>query len=584
MIHWTATAKKKARRGRRDAQPREARKTLDAARARTAMAKFFARRTETWLDGEPGADDACRQLMQRVRESLPSADWTPQSVEVEAARAAMLVDYDSVGADVVSEWLIPFWVATHSGTFATEALLMAAGFKRSWHVRVNKTAGWYLARGNSEFGPKHRPLAGWGGLRAELAFISASNYQGAVAHASQVRASVSLGLRCALSYAFATEVGWADEDLRACLALSEYPGFGATLLAAANADVAAGVARSCPTWAIDEEHVYSGLDALGDGDVPVLSILLARGHGDVSARAARALALVEADDAADLLARSLSDTKLRRIADTFFHQYPGLAARSFGRVFANAAAPGRAVAGALWDALCIEQRAATEAIAGQLDAPAVTVLAELRRIGTAEAEEQSSPEHARMAELWKRIETWLTSHHPSEADMLSPPAVAEELEAVEASIGRPVPPLLRASLMVHNGESDEPVGLLYSYELLQTTQILDEWKTMKEVAATWSDEQNTALDPVEGVQLRHWHTGWIPIAADGGGNFFCVDADPAPGGHVGQVLFFDHEVGPTYVAARDLAEWLTVFANKLEGGTMHIWGSGALSDEPDPED
>ena len=35
------------------------------------------------------------------------------------------------------------------------------------------------------------------------------------------------------------------------------------------------------------------------------------------------------------------------------------------------------------------------------------------------------------------------------------------------------------------------------YELLQTTQILDEWKTMKEVAATWSDEQNTPLDPVE---------------------------------------------------------------------------------------
>jgi cell wall assembly regulator SMI1 len=169
-------------------------------------------------------------------------------------------------------------------------------------------------------------------------------------------------------------------------------------------------------------------------------------------------------------------------------------------------------------------------------------------------------------------------------DMLSPPAVAEELQALETNIGRPLPPSLRASLMVHNGESDDPVGLLYSYQLLQTSQILDEWTTMRDVAAGWSDEQNTPLDPVEGVQLRHWHTSWLPLAGDGGGNFFCVDADPGPGGNVGQVLFFDHEVGPTHVAARDLEDWLTVFAGKLESGTMHIWSSGAISDEPDPDE
>lgn len=459
--------------------------------------------------------------------------------------------------------------------------MAAAGLKRMWHVRVNATPGWYLARGGSELGPKQRPLAGWGALRTELACVSASDYATAVTHALHVRESASLGVRCALTYAFATEVEWAKDDVAECLAMRNYPGFGATLVASANADVAIGAARACPTWAIDEELLYSSLDALGEGAVPALSTLLSRQDADTSARAARVLALVEADEAADLLARSLADTKLRRIADTFFRQHPHLAARSFGRIFADPTAPGRDVAGALWGALCAENRAAIEGIAEELDPRTTTVLAALRRIGTAESEEQASPEYARMAALWKRIETWLVARHPAGVGMLSPPAVAEELRAIEATIGRPVPPLLRASLMVHNGESDEPVGLLNGYDLLQTTQIVDEWNTMKDVAETWSDEESTAAEPIDGVRPRHWHPGWIPVAADGDGNYFCVDADPAPGGHVGQVIFFDHEEGPSHIAARDIAEWLTEFANELERGTSHLSISEALA-EPSP--
>jgi hypothetical protein len=177
MIHWTASSKKKTRRGREGSDPREFRKPVDQARARAEMNKFFARRAGTWADGEPKADATCRALMQRVHATLSGSDWIPESVDVEAARAAMLGDYDSTGKDLLTEYLIPLWVATKGARFATEALVNAATMERQWHVRVNQEPGWYVARGSAELGVKHRPLTGWGGLRAELAFVSAEEYR-----------------------------------------------------------------------------------------------------------------------------------------------------------------------------------------------------------------------------------------------------------------------------------------------------------------------------------------------------------------------------------------------------------------------
>jgi cell wall assembly regulator SMI1 len=371
--------------------------------------------------------------------------------------------------------------------------------------------------------------------------------------------------------------------VRACLATAEYPGFGATLLAAANAEIGAAVARACPTWHLEEEFLWSGLDALGEAFVPVLATLFSRGDDELNARAARVLSIVESDAAAEIFAPALASAKLRRLAEAFFRQYPTLAARSFARSYRDPAAPGRGAAAALWYALSTEHPPTSEGAAEGLDAASIAVLAELRRMGAAGAEKRLSPEHRRMAAVWQRIETWLTARHPATVDMLSPPATADDVQTLETSIGRSLPPALRASLMVHNGESDEPVGLLHGYELLSTAQILDEWTTMRDIAAGWTEEQNTSLHPVDGVQRRHWHTGWIPIAGDGGGNFFCVDAEPAPGGYFGQVLFFDHEVGPTHVEAKNLEEWLAAFAAKLEAGVMRVWSGGAVSDEPDPD-
>ncbi len=107
---------------------------------------------------------------------------------------------------------------------------------------------------------------------------------------------------------------------------------------------------------------------------------------------------------------------------------------------------------------------------------------------------------------------------------------------------------------------------------------------MQIAAATWTEAENVPTEPILGLQPRYWHAGWIPFAADGAGNCWCVDAAPASDGQLGQVFLFDHEAGPGAVEAGDLGEWLANYVEMLESGALRVWNSGAISDEPDPGD
>ena len=44
--------------------------------------------------------------------------------------------------------------------------------------------------------------------------------------------------------------------------------------------------------------------------------------------------------------------------------------------------------------------------------------------------------------------------------------------------------------------------------------------------------------PGKGVAQKWWSDGWIPIAKINGGDLYCIDNDPGPGGKRGQVILF----------------------------------------------
>jgi len=102
---------------------------------------------------------------------------------------------------------------------------------------------------------------------------------------------------------------------------------------------------------------------------------------------------------------------------------------------------------------------------------------------------------------------------------------------------------------------------------------LAEWRFLSESLSRGSFD-DLKIESVDGpVRAEWWNRLWLPIAADSGGNYHCVDLDPAPGGVVGQVIQFWHDARERTVSAPDLAtfllnhveehEWAAVFRVKF---------------------
>ncbi|GGN18802.1 hypothetical protein FHR83_004030 [Actinoplanes campanulatus] len=73
---------------------------------------------------------------------------------------------------------------------------------------------------------------------------------------------------------------------------------------------------------------------------------------------------------------------------------------------------------------------------------------------------------------------------------------------------------------------------------------------------SWSDGAIEVVvpDPAERVQPLAASPAWVAVGDDFGGNLLVVDLEPGPRGHVGQVLYVDHEIP---AGARWLAPSLT---------------------------
>ena len=58
---------------------------------------------------------------------------------------------------------------------------------------------------------------------------------------------------------------------------------------------------------------------------------------------------------------------------------------------------------------------------------------------------------------WRRSERWCERNHPRLLRAHNPGASAEEIEAVERTIGQVLPPDVRESFAIHNGGSEHPI-------------------------------------------------------------------------------------------------------------------------------
>ena len=174
---------------------------------------------------------------------------------------------------------------------------------------------------------------------------------------------------------------------------------------------------------------------------------------------------------------------------------------------------------------------------------------------------------------WYRIEAHFEK--AGLTDTLHDGASPDDIAQLERDLNLTLPTDLRDSLLRHNG-SDEgawPYGGLLDVKGIKSET--DIWRGLLD-DGTFGDraDHDASLRPGM-TQTGWWHHGWVPLDADGGGNGHVVDTAPGENGSLGQVLFMDHEVGPTGPQFGSTVEYLQEIADRLDSGKLRweneIW-------------
>jgi len=167
-----------------------------------------------------------------------------------------------------------------------------------------------------------------------------------------------------------------------------------------------------------------------------------------------------------------------------------------------------------------------------------------------------------MTDTWKRLENLYSKYSPDILADLMPGASKEEFDGLEKLLKIQLPQSFWLVYLIHNGQTGIAAPALVDWYLLPIKSIQKQWLLMSKLLDQGAlNAEATAKGPVQPVW---WKTSWIPVGASGGGDFQCLDLDPAPGGKAGQIVTFLHTDGERCVAASSLLSWMDDCAKKFE--------------------
>lgn len=184
-----------------------------------------------------------------------------------------------------------------------------------------------------------------------------------------------------------------------------------------------------------------------------------------------------------------------------------------------------------------------------------------------------------MQDVWNRIESWLAANAPDALDSLNPGVSETDLAEAEAFMRVKFPAELRASLLIHDGQTYEGPWLIGGWQLMPLEQLVSEWRLWQQLLEGGDFDENLA-EPDEQIEDSWWNPAWVPVTYDGSGNFQCVDMAPAEAGQVGQVITVWHDEETRRYDAPGFRVWLERYASDLEAG-RYVPTSYAIVDKED---
>lgn len=185
-----------------------------------------------------------------------------------------------------------------------------------------------------------------------------------------------------------------------------------------------------------------------------------------------------------------------------------------------------------------------------------------------------------VTQAWQRIDTWFRTFAPQTSASLHPGATAEEIAETEATLGLHLPEDVQASYRIHNGGG---YGTLMGWEgFFSLSGLVNRFQRNNEVLqnahlaaleSDWVERHQTHPEdqPALPVQPVWRHRSWLDIAGNGSGDYWCIDLAPGAFGHVGQVLFWQHDGGGVReVLFPSFGAMLSAYADQLEAGVYPL--------------
>ncbi len=226
----------------------------------------------------------------------------------------------------------------------------------------------------------------------------------------------------------------------------------------------------------------------------------------------------------------------------------------------------------------------TAAPATKTAAPAKKTAAPAKRTAAAAAPKKAAaaapkkaapptPSTSAVAASWAHIEGWFHTHHPKLSLGLRPGASAKEIAAAEKKLGVTFPADFRDSLLVHDGQEDNPG--------VRIVPIAQRLGSLESFVTCWADDRSAydekemavRFDWVgddERVRQVHFHPKHIPIAGSPFWDYdrLLLDFIPGPLGAAGQVIARD-DIEFEFLAST-FGDLLAKIAKGLEDGTIVV--------------
>ncbi|KAL1411093.1 Cell wall assembly regulator [Vanrija albida] len=191
----------------------------------------------------------------------------------------------------------------------------------------------------------------------------------------------------------------------------------------------------------------------------------------------------------------------------------------------------------------------------------------------------TSTSYPPLSHTFHRLRNALSDSFPELVDSLNLPSEPAIISEFEHELGCPLPPAVRDSFLVADGQDLEGGGggIFYGLYLLPLDEVVREWQFWRQVEADPRTGANPvvlatmASIPPQWVKSVYACRGWLPLLSDRTGNYVGVDLDPGPAGHWGQVIIFGRDFDRKCVVWRGEGEggwgkWLASFVDEVEAG------------------